>query len=151
MDQAIVSAVAALGGSLIGGLTSFLTAWSTQHAQARITRFTAERTKRELLYSEFLDEFARLYQHAVTEDVVDYGNAVKIYSLIGRVTLVGQPETVASAHRAVSRLLDLYFAPSKSPEEIRAMVAEMGTDPMHEFAQACRTELDELEFGPRRR
>jgi len=35
MDSAFISAFAALGGALIGGLTSFATSWLTQQAQAR--------------------------------------------------------------------------------------------------------------------
>ena len=49
MDAAYISAFAALAGTAIGGLTSFVTSWMTQHSQARALRLASER------------EMARLY------------------------------------------------------------------------------------------
>lgn len=56
MDAAYISALAALAGSAVGGLTSFATARSTQHTQARAQRLAESRTKREALYGQFIDE-----------------------------------------------------------------------------------------------
>ena len=65
MDAAYISAFAALAGSAIGGLTSFATSWTTQHAQARTQRLAAERDARAALFGRFLDEAARLYSDAL--------------------------------------------------------------------------------------
>ena len=61
MDAAYISALAALAGTAIGGLTSFVTSWMTQHAQAKAQRLAAEREKREILFGRFLEESARLH------------------------------------------------------------------------------------------
>ncbi len=42
MDAAYISALAALTGTAIGGLTSFATSWTTQHAQFKAQRIAAE-------------------------------------------------------------------------------------------------------------
>ena len=42
MNAAHISAFAALAGSAIGGLTSFASAWLTQHHQERINRLSGE-------------------------------------------------------------------------------------------------------------
>jgi hypothetical protein len=60
MDAAYISAVAALAGSAIGALASFVTTWLTQHAQQRATRLAQEMSRRERLYGEFIDEASRL-------------------------------------------------------------------------------------------
>ena len=47
MDAAYVSAFAALGGALIGGLTSFATSWLTQQTQARAQQLEHKLTRRK--------------------------------------------------------------------------------------------------------
>jgi len=56
MDAAYISALAALAGTAIGGLTSFATSRTTQQAQARAQRLAAERDARAALFGRFLDE-----------------------------------------------------------------------------------------------
>ena len=67
MDTAYISALAALAGTAIGGLTSFVTSWMTQHSQVKAQRIAAEREKRELLFGRFLEEAAKLYVDARLE------------------------------------------------------------------------------------
>jgi hypothetical protein len=65
MEAAYISALAALAGSAIGGLTTFATSWTTQQAQARAQRVANEKEKREALFGKFLDEAAKLYADAL--------------------------------------------------------------------------------------
>jgi hypothetical protein len=53
MEAAYISALAALAGTAIGGLTSFATSWMTQQAQTRSQRLAAEKEKREDLFGRF--------------------------------------------------------------------------------------------------
>jgi hypothetical protein len=66
MDAAYISAFAALAGSAIGASASFVTTWLTHHAQQRATRLEQERSRRERLYGEFVDEVSRLLADALT-------------------------------------------------------------------------------------
>src|SRR5262249_1265039 len=50
MDQAYFSALAALAGSTIGGMTSLVTSWLTQHAQSRAQQLGHDLGRREDLY-----------------------------------------------------------------------------------------------------
>jgi hypothetical protein len=61
LDTAYISAFSALGGAVIGGLTSFGSSWLTQLTQLRFSHDEAIRAKREALYAEFVDEASRLY------------------------------------------------------------------------------------------
>jgi hypothetical protein len=47
LDPAYISALSALAGATIGGLTSFATSWTTQRAQLRHAHREAERAKLE--------------------------------------------------------------------------------------------------------
>jgi hypothetical protein len=49
METAYISAVAALAGSIIGGLTSLATSWLTQRTQVRAGQLTRDRRRREKL------------------------------------------------------------------------------------------------------
>jgi hypothetical protein len=56
MDSASISAFAALGGAVIGGLTSFATSWLTQQTQTRAQQLAHKLTRREELYKDFIEE-----------------------------------------------------------------------------------------------
>ena len=69
MDNAYMSAIAALAGSAIGGLASFATTWLTQHSQERAQRFAQAMTRREHLYREFIEEASKLFTDALTHQL----------------------------------------------------------------------------------
>lgn len=60
MDASIISALAAVAGSLMGGLASITTAWVTQRTQSKCELMRAEISKRETLYADFSCECSRL-------------------------------------------------------------------------------------------
>lgn len=64
MDPAYLSALAALAGSTIGGLTSLATSWLTQHTQFEAQQRTHETSTREELYKDFIEEASKLYADA---------------------------------------------------------------------------------------
>ena len=76
MDGATISALAALAGSVIGGVTALGTSWLTQQAQARAQERAGDRTAREGLYKDFIIEASRLYADAMTHDKAEVSNLV---------------------------------------------------------------------------
>jgi hypothetical protein len=144
MDQAYISTLAALAGTVIGGLTSFLTAWVTQDVQARRQRIAAETTKRQELYGSFMDELALLYSHALSSDQMDYAKLVKLFALRGRITLMATPGVIESADNAMKFVVDLYLGPKRTPEEMRAMMDNQSADRIGEFARICRDEFRDM-------
>src|SRR5580704_15763688 len=61
MNPATLSALAALSGSAVGGLTSFLSSWIGQSAQLRSQVFLNDKSRRQELYREFVDEASKSY------------------------------------------------------------------------------------------
>ena len=61
MNPAYISALAALAGSVIGGLTTFAAAWVTQRQQANVQWLLQEKTRRQELYQQFIEEASRSY------------------------------------------------------------------------------------------
>jgi hypothetical protein len=57
-----------LAGSLIGGLTTFAAAWITQRRQANVQWLLQEKTRRQELYQQFIEEASKLYVDALIHD-----------------------------------------------------------------------------------
>lgn len=144
MDQAYISTISALSGTVIGGLTSFATSWLVQNAQARAARLAVERTKREDLYGRFLDTLSMLYSDALSSEKVDYAKLVNAFALKGRVMLLSTSPVVDSADACLKALVDLYMGPQLTPEAVRAMVDNRDADVLRKFTEVCRVELQNL-------
>jgi hypothetical protein len=71
MNPASLSALAALSGSAVGGLTSFFSSWLGQSGQLRSQLFLNDKGRRQELYREFVDEASRSYVDSLTRDTPD--------------------------------------------------------------------------------
>ena len=69
MDASIISALAALAGATVGGLTSFVSSWWTQRAQAKAQWLAQIQLRRQELYKEFIGDASKLFIHALQNDV----------------------------------------------------------------------------------
>jgi hypothetical protein len=141
MDAAYISAFAALAGSAIGGLTSFATSWTTQHAQARAQRLAAERDSRAALFGRFLDEAAKLYADALQNRRDDMSGLIGIYALTNRIRLMSTEPVVESADTVCRIIIETYLAPNMTLEEMRTNWIDKHIDPLRDFSEACRREL----------
>ena len=65
MDVAYVSALSALGGSIVGGVISGATTWLSQRAQVRAGRLEHELSRREQLYKDFIISASKAYGEAM--------------------------------------------------------------------------------------
>src|SRR6516164_4969678 len=141
MEAAYISAFAALAGTAIGGLTSFATSWITQQAQTRGQRIAAERESRAALFGRFLDEAAKLYSDALQNRRDDVTALMGIYALTNRIRLISSPPVVEAADTVVRIIVDAYQAPNITMAEMRVNWIDRHVDPLRDFAEACRKEL----------
>jgi hypothetical protein len=144
MNPAYLPALAALAGSALGGLTSFASAWLTLHHQDRANRLSGEKTRRQKLYKQFIDEASRLYADALAHNQAEVSALVGIYALISRMRVLSSTPVIEAADAVVHMLIDTYFAPNKTLLELREMVNSNSVDPLRAFAEVCRTELQGL-------
>ncbi len=138
MDAAYVSAFAALGGSLIGGVTSFAAAWITQRQQANVQLLLQEKTRRQDLYKQFIEEASKLYIDALIHDQVAVPPLVNLYSSISKMRVISNPGIPELADKVVRMIVDTYFSPNKTLPELRAMMDSGALDPLRCFSEACR-------------
>jgi hypothetical protein len=142
MDPAILSAAAALTGSLIGGVSTLIASWLTQRGQFQAQALMREATKRETLYAEFIIEASRRRadawsHHAETPEVL-----AGLYSAVERMRLTSSDEVRQLAEKVALHVIDAYAAPDRSFDELRQHVDKVtATDPLRDFSEACRLEL----------
>jgi hypothetical protein len=108
MEAAYISALVALAGTAIGGLTSFATSWTTQQAQTRAQRLTNEKDKREALFGKFVEEAARSYADALQNKRGDASALMVIYGLTNRIRLTSSPRVVESADTVARIIMDTF-------------------------------------------
>lgn len=141
MVTAYISTFAALTGTAIGGLTSFATSWATQTAQTRAQRLAAEKDARAELFGRFVDEAAKLYSDALQNRRNDVTKLIGIYSLVNRIRLISSPQIVEAAETVARTIVDAYLAPNITMEEMRANWIDRHVDPLRDFSEVCRQEL----------
>ena len=71
MDAAIITAVAAVSGSIVGGLASFATTFFTQRNQAHRDFLSRDVAHREELYSQFIKEATNLYADSLDKTLTN--------------------------------------------------------------------------------
>jgi hypothetical protein len=71
MDSGYITALAALAGAALGGLTSFLTSWTTLRTQMKAKRSASSKSKRQKLYNAFIDNAAKAYGDALIHDKLE--------------------------------------------------------------------------------
>jgi hypothetical protein len=148
MDKAYISAIAALVGSIIGGLTSLATSWVTQRNQARVGELTRSKRRREKLYEQFISEASRLYIDAFGRDETQaFEQAielVKIYSVVSQMRVLSSRRVIQAAENIVRKIVDSYAAPKKTFADLRELLHHADAiDPLREFGEACRAEFEE--------
>jgi hypothetical protein len=144
MNSAYVPAFAALAGSAIGALTSLASAWFTQHHQDRVRRLSGEKTRRQKLYKQFINEASKLYADALVHNQAEVSAMVSVYALISRMRVVSSSVVVEKAEAVADLIIDTYFIPNKSFSDLRELVRGPAANPLRDFSEACRTELRTL-------
>ena len=145
MDAPTVSALAALGGALIGGLTSFAASWATQQSQSRAQQLAHKLAKREELYKDFIDEASKLYADSLIHETSDVSQLVNLYAMISRMRVLSSVNTTEKADQVARAIVNTYLAPNKTFFQLRDMVNNGTIDLLKDFSEACREEFQTLE------
>jgi hypothetical protein len=129
MDVACVSALSALGGSIVGGLISSATTWLSQRAQPRAGRLEHELSRRAQLYKDFIISASKAYGDAMVRNDAEIPVIVDLYAMISIMHETAQT----------------FFEPNITARELHQQVKEgKGIDPLKEFSEAARAELRTL-------
>jgi hypothetical protein len=75
MNVAYLSALSALGGSVVGGLTSGLTSWLSERTRARAGQLAREMSRRDRLYKDFIVAASKAYGDAILSNEHRFRNS----------------------------------------------------------------------------
>ena len=140
MDAAVVTAVAALGGSLVGGLTSFVTSLTAQRLAARRDREIAELDRREALYVAFSRSAAELTLDSISSDRADARRMASLMTTVGHIRIVSMDPVLRAAQAVVASVMASY---REAPADLHQSLSSRTEDlvaPLTAFADACREE-----------
>ena len=143
MDVAYISALSALAGSIVGGLTSGITTWMNLRSQARAGRLAEQLVRRQELFKDFILAASKAYGEALFTNEPKIQDVIALYAMVSRMRILCSPETTACADKVMRATIDTYFAPNKTVRELDEIV-QSGTavDPLKEFSEAAREELE---------
>jgi len=143
MDAAYLSALSALAGSVVGGLTMALSAWISQSVSARAGMISSHLARRQELFRDFIVSASRVYGEALMSNEPKIPELLELYALLSRMRVLCQPETVAAGEKLMRSILDTYLAPNRTFKELRdLMTTGDGIDPLKEFGVAAREEIE---------
>ena len=145
MDAAVLTASAAVLGSLTGASASLVSSWLTQRTQGRRAAAQAEVHKRELLFSDFITECSKLYLDALDHQLERPETFQAAYSLLSRIRLTSGEAVLREAEAAIQGILDTYRAPNLTIDKLRDIPLTQLHDPIKAFSEACRDELNSLQ------
>ena len=143
MDPAIVSAMAAVLGSLVGGSATVATTWITQRTLSKRELLGMEIRTRQTLYGEFIRECSKLVVDSFEHTLDKPEKLLSVYELINRIRLCSSDAVLAEAERILATITEQYFSPNLSIEEMRELVRS-SADPLKSFGEACRVELKSM-------
>jgi hypothetical protein len=144
MNPAIVSAVSALVGAGIGGLSTLLGSWIVQRTQIKAEWSAREYHSRQTIFRDFIQTASRCYADALQHNEIDIAEMVDLHAHIERVRIHSSPELIASAIVIRQTIIEAYLDTNRSEAELRALLVKGSIDLLGTFAELCRQELEGL-------
>ena len=144
MNSVMITALAAIAGSLVGALGSGIGTWITARHQDRRDLLGKQIARREALYSDFIGESGRLLVDAMQHNVSDVQKLLPVYALLSRIRLTSSKAVLQEAEKVMETIVSTYPQPNLTVEQIESKAVN-GQDPLRQFSDTCRAELDSLQ------
>jgi hypothetical protein len=144
MNSGFIAGLAAVSGSIVGAFGSVVGTWITTRHQDMRDLLAKTIVRRESLYSDFITEGARLLVDAMENNTSDPQKLIPAYALLSRIRLSSSSSVLAEAEEVIRIILNTYPQPNLTAEQIELRAAN-GEDPLRQFSNTCRTELESMQ------
>jgi hypothetical protein len=142
MEVAYISALSALAGSVVGGLTSGVTTWMALRSQTRAGRLAGQFALRQELFRDFMIAAAKTYGNALTNNEPKIAELVDLYASISRMRVLCSLKIVTCADNVMRMIIDTYLGPNRTVREVNELIKNgSAIDPLKEFSDVAREEL----------
>ena len=108
MNPAIISALAALGGSSVGAVAPVFSNYVSQRSLARRELLNRQVALRETLYVDFIKEASRAYADSMTNVLETIDELVSLYALVSRIRLIASKPVLEAAEALVKVIVHHY-------------------------------------------
>jgi HAMP domain-containing protein len=144
MNGAEISAIAALSGSALGGLTPIVSNYLVQRGLTEREMLDRELGARQSLYSDFIQFATKIYVNATTKELEDADDLVALYALISRIRLIASTPVIEAAEEFAANVTKRYGEEAISFEVLKNTALSPHIDPLNVFSSRCRDELRSL-------
>jgi hypothetical protein len=149
IDPALVSAISALVGALMGGSASLAAAIYTQRYQNRLQRIARETAKREQVYADFIMDASKLLLNAYVHDEITLsGDEQHLIGLANRMRLFAPSAVMYEAEAVIRGIVEISLKPSVDLRKLATaeLSNNRNSDLLLPFSQACRSDLDQVHW-----
>jgi hypothetical protein len=106
---------------------------------------THDLAHKEELFKGFISAASKGYGEAIMSTTPQIPELVELYGMISRMRVMCSVRTVACAERVMLQTISTYSAPNQTLMEVHELLKSgKGIDPLKEFAEAARAELQDL-------
>jgi hypothetical protein len=146
VNTAALSALAALAGSALGGITPLISNYLIQRGLTKRELLGRELTARQSLYAEFIQFATKVYVRATTKKQTDadMDDLIALYALMSRIRLVASNGVIEAAEDFAADVTRRYGEEPLSMEALRSATLAPHIDPLNVFSSRCRDELRQL-------
>ena len=144
MDTSIISALAALTGAAVGGLTSGIANWLNHRSQIRAQWLLHEKSRRQILYRDFIEEASKCSIDALQHDEADIPGLVGLYAKLSRMRSLSSRPVIHQAEEVARKIMDTYLEPDRTFIQLREMAMDGSIDLLHNFSDACHDEFEDM-------
>jgi len=144
MNTATLSAVAALSGSALGGITPLISNYLIQRGLTNRELLSRELADRQTLYADFIQFATKVYVNATTKDLDNVDDLIALYALVSRMRLFASEPVIGAAEQFATRVTKRYGEPSLSIQDLRNETLSPHVDPLNDFSSLCRQEMRSL-------
>ena len=141
MNIVYIPALAALGGAALGGLTSFMTSWTTLRIQMNANSRSENKSRRQELYKTFITDAAMVYGEALVHSDPDVKQIVRLYAHISRMRVLSSHPVINEADKIMRSIVETYHKPNITLE--LAVSWEESADLLKSFSEAARAEFEQ--------
>ena len=121
---------------------SLLASWLASQQQVRSQWLAHDRSRREELYKEFIEEAAKCYVDALLHEKPDIALIVVLYAKMSRMRVLSSQDVIEGAEQLIKQIMDTYSAPAKTLTNIQIRYESL--DIIRNFSERCRAEFDDL-------
>ena len=140
-NTATLSALAALSGSALGGITPLISNYLIQRGLTKRELLSRELADRQTLYADFIQFATKVYVTATTKQLDDVDDLIALYALVSRIRLFASEPVIGAAEQFAMRVTKRYGEASLTMEDLRNETLSPHVDPLHDFSSLCRLEM----------